>query len=47
VGETVDDDEFQLQLEALNGELETLNSEARELEKTIARNITEVLEAHE
>ncbi|MBA2524957.1 MAG: SAM-dependent DNA methyltransferase [Pyrinomonadaceae bacterium] len=38
-GEAIEDDEFQQQLEALNAELETLNSEARDLEQTIARNI--------
>ncbi len=44
-GETVSDEDFKAQLEALNEELETLNAAARELETTIAGNVTEILEA--
>jgi type I restriction enzyme M protein len=44
-GETVSDEDFKEQLETLNEELETLNAAARELEATIASNVTEILEA--
>ncbi len=44
-GETVSDEDFKAQLEALNEELETLNVQARELEETIALNVAEILEA--
>jgi type I restriction enzyme M protein len=44
-GEAVSDEDFKEQLEELNEELETLNVEARELEETIARIVTEILEA--
>jgi type I restriction enzyme M protein len=37
--------EFAERLEELNEELETLNSHARNLEQTIARNVAEILEA--
>ncbi len=43
-GEDVSDEDFKAQLEALNEELETLNAAARELETTIASNVTEILE---
>ena len=43
-GEAVSDEEFKVQLEALNEELETLNAQARELETTIAKNIAEILQ---
>jgi type I restriction enzyme M protein len=43
-GETVSDEEFTAQLEALNEELETLNAQARELEATIAANVAGILE---
>jgi type I restriction enzyme M protein len=43
-GETVSDEDFKEQLETLNEELETLNAAARELEATIASNVTEILE---
>jgi type I restriction enzyme M protein len=43
-GEAVSDEDFKVQLEALNEELETLNAQARELEATIARNVAEILE---
>jgi type I restriction enzyme M protein len=43
-GEVVSDEDFKEQLETLNEELETLNATARELEKTIANNVTEILE---
>ncbi len=43
-GETVSDEDFKAQLEALNEELETLNAQARELEATIAKNVAEILE---
>jgi type I restriction enzyme M protein len=44
-GETVSDEDFKAQLEALNEEFENLNAQARELEDTIARNVAEILEA--
>ena len=44
-GEAVSDEDFKEQLEELNEELEKLNSEAQKLEETIARNVTEILEA--
>ena len=43
-GEDVSDEDFKAQLEVLNEELETLNAAARELETTIANNVTEILE---
>ena len=43
-GEAVSDEDFKEQLETLNEELETLNAAARELEATIAGNVTEILE---
>ena len=43
-GEVVSDEDFKAQLEALNDELETLNSQALDLEQTIARNVAEILE---
>ena len=42
-GEDVSDEDFKEQLEKLNEELETLNAAARELEATIANNVTEIL----
>ncbi len=44
-GEHVSDEDFNEQLVALNEELEVLNSQARELEQTIAVNVAEVLGA--
>jgi type I restriction enzyme M protein len=44
-GEEVSDEDFKEQLTALNEELEVLNARARELETTIASNVTEILEA--
>src|SRR6266404_754759 len=44
-GEDVSDEDFKEQLETLNEELETLNIQARRLEETIARNVSEILEA--
>ena len=44
-GVAVSDEDFKEQLETLNEELETLNAAARELEATIANNVTEILEA--
>lgn len=44
-GETVSDEDFKEQLETLNEELEGLNAQARELERMIARNVVEILEA--
>ena len=41
-----DDFEFSVRLEELNEELEVLNAEARELEDTIAENVTTLLETH-
>jgi type I restriction enzyme M protein len=43
-GEAVSDEDFKEQLEAMNEELETLNAQARDLEKTIAANVAEILE---
>jgi type I restriction enzyme M protein len=43
-GEAVNDEDFKVQLETLNGELETLNAQARVLEQTIASNVAEILE---
>ena len=42
-GEAISDEDFKEQLEELNEELEKLNAEARELEQTIASNVTELL----
>lgn len=42
-GEDVSDEDFKVQFEALNEEFETLTSEARKLEKTIAKNAAETL----
>jgi type I restriction enzyme M protein len=44
-GEETSDENFRGQLETLSEELETLNAQAPELEKTIARNVAEILEA--
>jgi len=44
-GEAVSNEDFKEQLETLNEELETLNAQARDLEQTIAENVTEILEA--
>jgi type I restriction enzyme M protein len=44
-GESVSDEDFRAQLGALNEELEVLNAQARELEKTIAANVAEILVA--
>lgn len=43
-GETVSDEDFKERFEALNEGLETLNTQAHELEETIARNAAEILE---
>jgi type I restriction enzyme M protein len=43
--EEVSDTDFREQFESLSEELETLNTQARELEETIARNVAEILEA--
>jgi type I restriction enzyme M protein len=43
-GEVVSDEDFKEQLETLNDELETLNAQARDLEKIIAANVAEILE---
>ncbi len=43
-GEAVGDEDFKEQVEELNEELETLNTQAHELEETIARNVAELLE---
>jgi type I restriction enzyme M protein len=42
-GEEVSDEDFKEQLETLNEELEKLNVQARGLEKTIAKNVAEIL----
>ncbi|MCK4828217.1 N-6 DNA methylase, partial [bacterium] len=44
VAERVDDVDFKFRLQELNEELEILNSEARELEERLAKNISEFLE---
>ena len=44
-GEQISDEDFKEQLEELNEQLETLNAAARKLEKTIAANVAEILEA--
>lgn len=44
-GEDVSDEDFKAQFAALNEELEVLNAQARELERTIAGNVTMILEA--
>ena len=44
-GEAVSDEDFKEQLEMMNEELETLNAQAHNLERTIARNVAEILEA--
>jgi type I restriction enzyme M protein len=44
-GEDVSDEDFKLLFESLNEELETLNTQARTLGKTIAANAAEILEA--
>ena len=44
-GETVSDEDFKSQLEALNEELEVLNAQARELEATIAANVAGIFAA--
>ena len=38
-------EDFKAQLETLNEELELLNAQSRELEATIAGNISQILEA--
>ena len=43
-GEEVSDENFKAQLQALNEELETLNTQARRLEQTIAANVAGLLE---
>ena len=45
VGEVASDEDFKEQLERMNEELETLNSQARDLEKTITGNVAKILEA--
>jgi type I restriction enzyme M protein len=42
-GEDVSDEDFKAQFAALNEELEVLNAQARELERTIAGNVGEIL----
>jgi type I restriction enzyme M protein len=44
-GEHVSDEDFNEQLVALNEDLEVLNTQARELEQTIAANVAEILSA--
>jgi type I restriction enzyme M protein len=43
-GEDVSDEDFKEQLQTQNEELETLNAQARELEKTIALNVADLLD---
>ena len=42
-GEEVSDEDFKEQFEVLNEELEVLNTQARELEETIAENAANIL----
>ncbi len=44
-GEEISDENFKEQLDTLDKELETLNAQARDLEQTIAENVTKILEA--
>ncbi len=44
-GEDVSGEDFKTQLETLNEELETLNTQARDLERTIADNVAKILES--
>jgi type I restriction enzyme M protein len=44
-GEDVSDEDFRTQLQGLNEELEALNAQARELERTIASNVAGILGA--
>jgi type I restriction enzyme M protein len=43
-GEAVSNEDFKVQLETLNEELENLNAKARDLEQTIASNVAAILE---
>ncbi len=43
-GEEVSNEDFKVQLQTLNEELETLNAQARELEQTIAKNVAGILD---
>lgn len=45
LGEEVSDEDFKERLETLSEQLEVLNARANELEQTIARNVTDILEA--
>jgi len=45
VGEVVSDEDFKAQLGILNEELEALNAQSRELQRTIANNVAEILGA--
>jgi type I restriction enzyme M protein len=44
-GEELSDEDFKVQIETLNEELEALNAKSQDLEQTIARNVAEILEA--
>jgi len=44
-GEAVSNEDFKVQVEALNEELEALNLQSQEFEATIARNVADILEA--
>jgi type I restriction enzyme M protein len=44
-GEAVSDEDFKELLETLNEELESLNAETRELQRTVAVNVAKILEA--
>ena len=44
-GEEISDEDFKEQLQALNEELQTLNTQARDLEQTIAANVAGILGA--
>ena len=43
-GEVVSDEDFNSQLETLSDELETLNAQARDLERNIAASVAEILD---
>jgi type I restriction enzyme M protein len=43
-GDAISNEDFKEQLEALNEELETLNTQARELEQAIASNVADILD---
>lgn len=44
-GEEINDEDFKVQLEALNKDLETPNAQTRAMEATIVKSVAEVLES--